>query len=188
MTRLLVVGDSFTSSISTTDHPMWPEILGGRLGVDVDNRAVGGAGHVTQSKWYPWPTRFVRQVVQRPTPPADVVVVFGSCNDRGQTEYDVRAGAGDTFYAVRAAHPGAALIVVGPQWHAGVVDPALRPVQIQVEGVAGEVGVDYYADPVGNRWLAGRYDLIGPDEFHPNAAGQVHLADIMAEIVRPFLP
>lgn len=188
--RLVVIGDSFSTVLNKPaawTWDMWPTIVGERLGLDVDNRAIGGSGYCQQSIWWNPPSRWVRQVVNPPAAPADVVVVFGGVNDRPFTVAEIRAAASDTMYAVKAVHPAAKLVVVGPQWGATTPDPVLKSVEVQVSGAASEVGADYYADPVGNRWLDGRFDLMDLDVFHPNAGGQLHLADIMAEILRPFV-
>lgn len=185
--KLLTVGDSFTSRITAKfTWPVWAEIVADQHSLALDNRAVGGSGHCSQGIYDP-PSRWMRQVVRPPAAPADVAVAFGSCNDRWYDPEQVRLAAVETYYGIRAANPGAPLIVIGPQWGAGEPDASMDATRTAVRAAADEVGVDYYADPIGNSWLTGRWDLMDTDQFHPNAAGHRHLANIMADILRPFV-
>lgn len=195
---VLVVGDSFSSPVGPVVK--WPELLAGRLDVTVINRAVSGTGYTWRGGPGQVLNRFGRQLLLPVSNPAGVeLIVFqGSCNDHPSSQEHIAASALTTYLAARHAYPNARHLIVGPQW-AGP-HPLNPNVQRAKEGVFDAMcGYDRdraLVDPLygsgsgtHDQWWfpPDRLDLLGPDLFHPNAAGQRHIADLMEPHMRSML-
>lgn len=175
---LVVIGDSFSAVDWTLDGTAagWPAIVAERTDLELVNLALGGAGYVRASA-----TTFPLEAAQVPEG-ASVVVVFGGYNDQWaarQHTPDVEFAAAATFAAVRRLAPGAALVVVGPQWPHDDTLPPDAPyldARDRVRAQALAVGATW-VDPIAERWFADRQELIGPDQVHPTAAGQAFIAE-----------
>lgn len=166
---LAVIGDSFSSPDPT--RTSWAELVAQQTGAKLVNLARGGAGYVRASV-----TSFPNAATQVPAS-TDVVVVFGGYNDQGvHRPEDVGMAARATFTTITRMAPGAALVVVGPQWSNACPTADILRVRDIVAAEAQTAGA-VWLDGLGERWFADRPYLIGPDMLHPNPAGQSFLAE-----------
>lgn len=172
--RVAVIGDSFSSADWSPGGAAagWPAVMADRAGAELVNLAVGGTGYVRGTY-----SSFPYAAVQVPAD-VDVVVVFGGFNDQWSVELtDVRVAARTTLAILRRVVPDAHLIVAGPQWpHQHSPAGVLVSIRDAVRAAAAEYGATF-VDGMAERWFQGRPELIGPDGTHPNAAGQLALAD-----------
>ena len=115
-TVMAVYGDSYSAGgrQGGKGDDGWPALVAERLDADLRLHAAGGAGYVNGSKAQD--ETFLDQVRGAPEPDADVVVVFGSRNDKFLPVADVKSQAVAVLEAVRAQSPGAELVVIGPDW------------------------------------------------------------------------
>jgi lysophospholipase L1-like esterase len=171
---LWVIGDSWSDPRSYPWAPSgnWAALLTEQLGVGLINSAVSGSGYAATAGV---PT-FPAQAAQGTGAAAAAVLVLGSLNDpvQGHTPDEVRAAAATTYALIRRLCPAAPLLVVGPQWGALPLTPALLAARDAVRDTAAAAGADYL-DP--SSWFTGRPDLILPDGYHPTPAGHAVLAD-----------
>lgn len=177
-----VIGDSYTSGAGAKP---WPGLVWQRLavqGIDVDARVggEGGSGYVTPGKKG---TTFVQRVSDVVTRDDQLVVFFGSRNDRG-------VDAGELSVAVHAAlqraaqrAPQAKLLVIGPLWPSAPAPEDVVQVRDVVCDGARRAGATF-VDPLEQGWLTGRPDLIQADGIHPNDAGQQVLADAITSLIK----
>lgn len=163
----------------------WPHLLSERLGLGLVNAARGGAGYM---HWNPeW--IYATEAMRVPCPTADVALLFGSVNDLGEANNplppaEVGRWAERTIRLVQRTAPGADVIVAGPQtlWTSNPPAGLYRLVDA-IEAAADRAGV-LFVDTM--PWTLGRPDLIGSDA-HPNAAGQLELADRFEDVVGGML-
>lgn len=179
---LVVIGDSYT--IDQPAEQGWAHLVATELGAELVNLAVGSTGYVRPNLR----TTFVTQAAEGLPPGADVVVVFGGINDSVAPEAPeyVRAGALATFAAVRRIAPGAALIVVGPQWKNATPPAEAYTRRDVVLESATKYGATWL-DPLEGAWFADPA-LIGPDGVHPKMPeGQRMIADRLLPVVADAL-
>lgn len=189
---LLTVGDSFTAEPNPTDaangYVAWPHLLAQRLGMDVENRAVPGAGFINQGIGV-WPSRFSRQLLTAQVAAPALVVIFGSVNDRGADGVELRTTAFATLRAARAKFPNAKHLWVGPQWSG--LSPRPADVTAARDAVLNAVWAQdwqSWMDPLDQGWFPTSHpEWWGPDGFHPNALGQQHIADLIEPAARQLL-
>jgi phospholipase/lecithinase/hemolysin len=171
--RLWVIGDSWSDPRSYPWAPAqnWAALVAERLGVGLINSAVSGSGYAATNGT----PNFPAQAAQGTGAGADVVIVFGSLNDplQGHTPDEVRAAAATTYGLIGRLCVGAPLLVVGPQWGALPLTPALLATRDAVAAAAAAAGADYI-DP--SSWFAGRPDLMLND-YHPTPDGHAIIAD-----------
>lgn len=158
----------------------WPAIVADRLGADLRLHAAGGAGYVNGSTARD--ETFLDQVLAHPEPDADVVVLFGSRNDRSLPTSAVGRQAARVFDAVRTTSPRALVVVIGPAWDDDEPPAGPGPVRDAVAAAAGSAGLAF-VDPLTDGWLRDRPDLIGADGVHPHDGGHAHLADLIEPAV-----
>jgi lysophospholipase L1-like esterase len=162
----------------------WPAIVADRLDAELRLHAAGGAGYMNGSRAAD--ETFLDQVRAAPDPEADVVVVFGSRNDRDLPRVDIKSQATAVYAAIRSASPSAQLVVIGPAWDDDVAPDEMFLARDAVASAAAAAGA-LFVDPLAGEWLLDRPELIGGDGVHPNDAGHVYLADRIEPVVREAL-
>jgi lysophospholipase L1-like esterase len=183
---LAVYGDSYSAGgrQGGKGDAGWPALVADGLGADLRLHAAGGAGYVNGSKAKD--ETFLDQVRGAPEPDADVVVVFGSRNDKFLPVADVKSQAVAVLEAVRSQSPSAELVVVGPAWDDDIPPDELFMTRDAVASAAAGAG-PLFVDPLAGGWLLDRPELIGTDGIHPTDAGHAYLAQLIEPIVREAL-
>jgi lysophospholipase L1-like esterase len=119
--------------------------------------------------------------------PADALVVFfGSRNDQGVDPGLLAEMARETFDLARHTAASAAILVIGPPWPTADVPETVLRARDVVSAEARAAGA-MFVDPIAEHWFVGRPDLIGADGVHPNDAGHVYIADMIAPLIRAQL-
>jgi lysophospholipase L1-like esterase len=183
---LAVYGDSYSAGgrQGGKGDDGWPAIVADHLDADLRLHAAGGAGYVNGSKADD--ETFLDQVLGAPEPDADVVVVFGSRNDRMFSAGDVKSQAVQVFDAIRRQSPGAELVVVGPAWDDDSTPAEMFRIRDSVAAAAAAAGA-LFVDPLTQEWLYDHPQLIGLDGVHPNNLGHAYLATRIGPYVREAL-
>lgn len=183
---LAVYGDSYSAGgrQGGKGDDGWPAIVADHLSADLRLHAAGGAGYVNGSQARD--ETFLDQVRLHPEPQADVVVVFGSRNDRALPAAEIKAQALAMYEAVVAASPSATVVIIGPQWDDGVAPREMYVARDAVRSAAATAGL-LFVDPLQEGWLSEHPELIGADGVHPNNFGHAHLALLIEPIVRDAL-
>ncbi len=162
----------------------WPALVTDHLNADLRLHAAGGAGYVNGSKADD--ENFLQQVEGAPEPDADVVVVFGSRNDRMFSAADVKSQAVAVYEAIRAQSPAAELVVIGPAWDDDSTPGEMFRIRDAVAAAAADAGA-LFVDPLAQEWLYDHPELIGLDGVHPNNFGHAYLASRIEPYVREAL-
>ena len=172
--RVLVIGDSYTvgSAEGGVGAANWTALAGEELDdVALDVRAEGGRGYVSTG---PAGGDFL-DLAERAGGGYDVVVVFGSRNDRAPRA-EVRRAADRLLAALEESSPGAELLVIGPPW-VDAAPPAFVRASNRAVGGAAAAADATYVDPLAEGWFTGAAgSLIGRDRIHPTNAGHAYLA------------
>jgi lysophospholipase L1-like esterase len=171
------IGDSYAQGSGK-----WPGIVAKAHGWKMVNLARGGTGYaarVTAKTAHKACGRvecpnFAEMADVAIKRKADVVVVAGGRNDRG----DIDEAAQGLFQKLRRALPNARIIAIQPMWDASSYPSFLvdygNTIRKEVRAVNGE-----YVK-IGNP-LAGRPDLIQDDGVHPTTDGQKVLGQAVNE-------
>lgn len=189
--RVAVISDSYTNGtdFGGLGPRSWPAQADRNLdawGVPIiaDVAAEGRAGYVVHGDH----GSIFRDLTARAVRPDDALVVFfGSRNDQGADLMQLSGMAHDAFMQARATAPGAKLLVIGPPWPTADVPPAVLQIRDVLGMQAGMAGATFI-DPIAERWLVDRPDLIAPDGVHPTDAGHDYLAGLIAPRIRAELP
>jgi lysophospholipase L1-like esterase len=183
---IAVYGDSYSAGgrQGGKGDDGWPAIVADDLDADLRLHAAGGAGYVNGSQADD--ETFLDQVRGAPESDADVVVVFGSRNDRTFSAADVKRQAALVYGAIRAQSPSAELVVVGPAWDDVATPAELFPIRDAVAAAAADAGA-LFVDPLAQEWLFEHPGLIGLDGVHPNNIGHAYLASRIEPYVREAL-
>ncbi|MCZ2403123.1 SGNH/GDSL hydrolase family protein [Paenarthrobacter sp. Z7-10] len=188
--QVVVIGDSLSTGYGTSPDTAWPALLAntfktGSHPLDMVNASVNGSGYVSAGDGG---ATFLSEVTGAVSRQTKVVLIFGSENDIGADNNQLTKATADTFAAVRANAPEAAIVVVGPPSYTDNPEPARLQVRDQDRAAAQAAGV-LYIDPIEEHWIMGNAQaLIGPDGDHPSAEGQRYLGDKMEAILRSVLP
>jgi lysophospholipase L1-like esterase len=188
----LWVGDSFTRGEGAGVPPerTYPHLVGARLGWTCHVDAQNGTGFVNDG-WAAGPDLAPLAVrlpddVRRWAPDrVGVVVVDGGRNDAGVPEPALRRAVAEYLTALRSAYACARLVLVLPTLVDTVQPPEYDVVARVLRTAAPAVGAAV-VDPVGAGTFADaarNRPLVGPDGFHPSAAGQAHYADVLARLL-----
>jgi lysophospholipase L1-like esterase len=183
---IAVYGDSYSAGgrQGGKGSTGWPAIVADRLDAELRLHAAGGAGYVNGSRAAD--ETFLDQVRGAPEPDADVVVVFGSRNDRDLPPADIKRQATAVYEAIRSASPSAELVVIGPAWDDDVAPDAMFLARDAVSSAAAAAGA-LFVDPLTEEWLLDRPELIGTDGVHPTDAGHAHFANLIQPVLREVL-
>lgn len=184
VTTVVVLGDSISTGLGTWPEHAWPNLLQESyidrgMSVDVINGAQNGAGYVNVG-----PSGLtIGDEVERTVPAgADVVVLFGSINDRRYPEKEIRDGAGEAFANIKQMTEGAEIVVVGPS----TFGPDVTSVRDAVRDAAMDVDVRF-VDPLAEAWFSDGGSYAVRDGVHLNENGDAYVADKMKEILEPLV-
>jgi lysophospholipase L1-like esterase len=182
---VVVIGDSLSTGFGTSPDWAWPTLLENDTAnqahpLQIRNASLNGSGYVTGGDGN---RTFADEVAEAVTPQANVVVFFGSENDMGADDGDLRQAATAAFARVRATAPKARIIVVGPPCYTDSPEPERLSVRDQDQAAAADAGATFI-DPIREQWIVGQADvLIGPDGDHPTEAGQRYLEGKIGSIL-----
>ena len=183
---IALIGDSLSTGLATPGDPWTRDaqalLAARRQPVRFLSAAENGAGYVTPGNAGDTFLDEATKVVDARVP---IVVVFGSDNDLGQP--DLAEGAAATLRWVRAAAPQARLVVIGPPAPPAQQPAQLAPIRDALRAAAAQVS-GQFVDPLALGWFQGPSSLdVGPDEEHPNEAGEQFLATRMADLLAPLV-
>ncbi|KIS25633.1 hypothetical protein TV39_20215 [Arthrobacter sp. SPG23] len=102
-----------------------------------------------------------------------MIIVAGSRNDV-HFPHLVRTAADSVFSRLKANHPRARLVVIGPMWDNSEPEPRIVEANRELALAAKAAGADYI-DALSANWL-GDPALIAADHLHPNDGGAQALA------------
>jgi lysophospholipase L1-like esterase len=177
---VLFIGDSYTAGGGTVSAPLtFADLTCDRLGWNCYKDAQGGTGYTANGKvndpaFTPYAGRLKRT---RATVKPDVVIISGGRNDVGAR--GEAAAVTQYVTSVRAAFPGARLIVLSPFWNDDSPPEVLLDVRAATRTGAVRAGATW-VDTTG--WLDP--SLMGPDDVHPLASGHEMIARRLAIAVR----
>lgn len=195
---IMIIGDSFSSYDDA--RTVWGQLIADRVGIPIINRAVRGAGYMRVGD-NPSPQRFSRQILRHPgvnVNDVELVIVFGSCNDRSFIANEAQLFQSLVFNTLREAqreYPQSKLMIITPQWSG----PNSKPAEIEtMRSIISEEmwGMDWeyaYLNPnpgtdYANWWFPpNRPDLWQADAFHPSFAGHTQMANKIEPYVRTIL-
>lgn len=185
--KVAVIGDSFTGGSNEGGYGTnnWTRLVAERLrlrGIDiaVDVGAEGGSGYVQGGAQKG--RVFGDQVEEVVKPDDDLVVFFGSVNDRKMSIGQVAYEACETFRNALLAAPHARLLVIGPPWVNDEPPEGLPRIRDVLRERTDTLG-GQFLDPLEQRWFNDKPELIGEDGMHPTNAGH----EFMAERIAPYL-
>lgn len=183
--HVAVIGDSYTSGAGATPWPklVWQRLAHDGITVEAHVRGEGGSGYVTPGHQG---TTFGQRVAQVVGPGDQVVVFFGSRNDRHADHRELADRARDAFEQANQRAPQAKLLVIGPVWPSAPAPPEIIAVRDVLCEQATRAGAAF-VDPVAEGWLVDRPDLIQDDGIHPNDVGQAVLAESITSSIRSEL-
>jgi len=180
--RALFFGDSYFIGGGYTDEDnSMARLAGNRLGWVSEINGGGGTGFVQTNHEYDL-GNYLDQIAQGAF---DVgrrrwVVIEGGNNDVGAPLDDVRANARRVVRIAQRRFPNATVVLVGPldtdRDHTELV-----PVIKVLRQVAARRTVPFISMKT---WLAGHYDLVGPDYVHPYPKGHRILGRKLARSLR----
>lgn len=184
--QIAIVGDSYTAGSDEGGNGPhgWTEVARQLLAaegveVDADIAAEGGAGYGRPGNR----GGIFRDLAARAVRPSDqLLVFFGSLNDRSVDPARFADLAADTFRLTRLVAPAAKLLVIGPPWPTAAVPQPLLTIRDLLRDQAAAAGA-LFIDPIADGWFADRPDLIGADGVHPTDAGHAYLAARIAPLI-----
>jgi acyl-CoA thioesterase I len=181
-TRALFFGDSYFIGGGYTDESnSMARLASNRLGWVSEINGGGGTGFVTANPDYDLPN-YLGQIESGAF---DVgrrrwVVIEGGNNDLRVPLDQVRVNARKVVRIAQRTFPNAQIVLVGPldtdSDHSDV-----QPMVRLLRKVAAKRGVPFINQKA---WLAGHYDLIGPDYVHPYPRGHRILGRKLARALR----
>lgn len=181
--EVAVIGDSYTngSDMGGNDAANWAVLAGAQLrktdpSVSVTRKGLSGSGYVNRGQSG---KVFGEAVPTTFTPATDVAVFFGSINDFSQPLPEVEAAAGSAFAATKKVAPEAQLLVIGPAWPMGEAPGEILAIRDALARATKASG-GTFVDPIAERWLTDKPNLIGRDEVHPTDEGHAYLASLIA--------
>ncbi len=184
-----MVGDSISTGYRANPEVGWPALVqqenpGPVGGLDVTSLADVGSGYLSVGVRG---ETFGSQLAAGATAATDLVVIFGSENDRGADDAALVRAAAEVYAQARRAAPGAAVVVVGPTPNSLAPEPARLAVRDALESAAAAAGLEF-VDPIAQRWFMDDLGgFIGEDGAHPTAAGQRYLAQKFGVLISAAL-
>lgn len=181
----LFFGDSITEGKTAGANGVnMPQVAAKLLGWKAVVRGAGSTGYTTAGTLggQPFPDRAQRELTNVT---ADVIVIQGGTNDSPTPGLEAAVRATLT---VAKNNPESDVLVVGP-YVPGEADAAKQQVDDVIGRVAASLGLRF-ASPIDEGWMTGAADKgwIGPDGFHPSAAGYEHLGEKLADSLRKRVP
>lgn len=187
--QVAVIGDSyvFGSDVGGLSIHNWTYLtqleLQGNLTTDVTNGGVGGSGYVVRG---PKDMTFAEALPRYVGPQTDLVVFFGSRNDRAIGKEKIEAAAFETYVAAKRLAPNAKLLVVGPPWPNADVPVPMFTTRDALKAAATKAGADW-VDPLEDRWFFDQPTLIGSDTTHPTDEGHAYIAKLLVPHMKKAL-
>jgi len=187
--QVTVIGDSyvFGSDIGGYSIHNWTHVsqiaLQGDVTTDVTNGGVGGSGYVVRG---PKDITFAEVLPRYVGPETDLVVFFGSRNDRAIGKAKIEAAALATYDEVKKLAPHAKILVVGPPWPNADVPVEMFTTRDALKSAASKAGVGW-VDPLEDRWFFDQPALIGSDTTHPTDEGHAYIAQLLVPHMRKAL-
>ena len=181
-TRALFFGDSyFIGGGYTNENNSMAKLAGNRLGWASQINGGGGTGFVQTNYEYDLGS-YLDQIAQGAfdVGPRRWVVIEGGNNDLTQSLDDVRRNARKVVRIAQRTFPHAKIVLVGPL-DTDSDHTELIPMITLMRNVADKRGVPFVNM---KNWLAGHYDLIGPDYVHPYPKGHRILGRKLAKALR----
>lgn len=183
--RIVVVGDSLSTGLGTTAQDAWPNLINSSpltesINLAITNEAQNSSGYLAVGSKN---STFETQVKEGAKPDTDMVLIFGSENDRGQDPQALEAAVTKTLALARAQAPHATVVMVGPPAYIANAEPNRLAVRNALKSAAESAHVDFI-DPITEGWIFGDVDrLVGPDGVHPSVEGQHDLQEKMEAII-----
>jgi lysophospholipase L1-like esterase len=182
-----IIGDSYTggTEFGGEGPDGWPALVAAQLrqqGIDIvpSVEAEEGSGYVTPGNHQG--DVFADQIPKVVRPNDRLVIIFGSGNDTDVPAEELQPAVRKTLDAVRAAAPGARLVVIGP----ASTDPDGPGNVLQTRDVirteAESTGA-IFVDPIEERWFMDQPDLIASDGIHPTDGGHAYMATKIAPLI-----
>jgi lysophospholipase L1-like esterase len=187
--QVVVIGDSyvFGSDVGGKDIHNWTYLtqgaLQGKLTTDVLNAAVGGSGYVVPG---PKNKTFAEALPNAVGPKTDLVVFFGSRNDRAMGAAKIEAAATAAYSDAKKLAPKAKLLVVGPPWPNADVPVEMFTTRDALKAAADKAGAAW-VDPLAERWFFDQPALIGSDKTHPTDEGHAYVAKLLVPRMKKAL-
>ena len=181
-TRALFFGDSyFIGGGYTDEHNSMARLASNRLGWSSEVNGGGGTGFVQTNYEYDL-GNYLDQIDQGAfdVGPRRWVVIEGGNNDLTQPLDQVRANARKVVRIAQRTFPRAKVVMVGPL-DTDSDHSELLPMIKALRKVAAKRQVPFVNM---KNWLAGHYDLIGPDYVHPYPEGHKILGRKLAKALR----
>jgi len=181
-TRALFFGDSyFIGGGYTDEHNSMARLASNRLGWSSEINGGGGTGFVQTNYEYDL-GNYLDQIDQGAfdVGPRRWVVIEGGNNDLTQPLDQVRANARKVVRIAQRTFPRAKVVMVGPL-DTDSDHSELLPMIKALRKVAAKRQVPFVNM---KNWLAGHYDLIGPDYVHPYPEGHKILGRKLAKALR----
>lgn len=186
-TRMLVFGDSWTyGSAATVTTDGYAYVAGRVLGWETVVDGVRGSGYLKAGIDGPsFPDRIA---ALDPALDPDLIVVQGSINDRRLYtplySFEVR----DTWDALHARFPDAAIVILGPAPQVLPVEEPTAAIDADLRQLAADRGW-WYISPLQEEWItdANYLDVIDASDVgrdHPSTAGHAYLAERLVEALR----
>ena len=191
LNHIAVVGDSYTNGTDEGGEGSrawtsraWQRLAHQGVAITPVVAAEGRAGYEVRGDH----GSDFQDLTERAVHPDDALVVFfGSRNDEGVDPELLGQMALATFDLAHRTAPAARLLVIGPAWPTADVPQWVLVIRDVLNAEAATEGAQF-VDPINDRWLVGRPDLIGADGVHPNDAGHAYLADKIAPLIGAELP
>lgn len=168
------IGDSYAVGTGASGKPnRWSTLVARSQNWQEVNFAVGGTGYANHNEAS---GKLAYYEQAQKIGEAAVVVVSGGRND-AQLYRDnpaaVTEHVQDTFAKIRAAAPGARLIVLAPWTDDDQPEAGMTELAAVIQDAATSAGVEYLDT---GQPLLGRPDFVAADGVHPNDAGYAALA------------
>ncbi len=167
---VVAIGDSVMEGHGLDPDQAWLALLARHDGWRFTNLASDGSGFVTVGTNG---DTFADQAKVAETLHPDAIILAGSSNDLGADDAAISLETTATIAALHTALPHTKLIAVNSIWGDATVPAQLDVIDTAVQTAITEAN-GFYLD-VGQP-LAGRANLMQPDDVHPTAAGQRVLA------------
>lgn len=164
------IGDSIFMGHGLDPDQAWLAVLAKSNGWRLTNLASDGSGFVTAGDNH---DTFADQVAAATSLHPDVIVISGSSNDLGATNAQVMTATSAAINALHLALPATKIIAVSAVWGDTALPPQLKSITADVATAVAAVGGSYLQI---HQPLAGKSNLMQPDDVHPTAAGQRVLA------------
>lgn len=184
-TQVVIIGDSLSTGYGTSAEMAWPHLVENDTAqrvhpLQITNAATNGSGYLSIGDG---DRTFASEISESVTATTRIVLIFGSENDMGSDNTELKKAATAAYTQAKAAAPHAVIIAVGPPSSTTTPDPELLQVRDQDQAAAAEAGITFI-DPIQDQWIMGHADqLIGPDGDHPSEEGQHYLQAKMEKLL-----